>query len=435
MDNHSYRLAPHLFKVPIERVRAGYYSDKYFTRFVEILRKDQVNRRVTYQFFPRAHAVVAGIDEACAILRTGAGYYTDEAKAKELFQQLLKVEDQTAIAEYQLDREEMERCTKERIRYREDLMDLWVDKWHELEVHALHDGDEVRDGEPILTITGDPVWFGYLETLLLGVIARATSTATSVKRVVRAAGGKPVIFFSARFDHHWVQTTDGYAAFKAGAFGVSTDANADYWGAEALGTIPHALIATYFGNTIDATFAFDRHIAPNVNRVVLVDWENDCVGTSLNVLGEFYKRATGKTFVPGVTDPSVIVGQGQGKIWGVRFDTSGSLRDKSVIPRDEHSLGVCPELVWTARQRFNEVGLQNLKIMVSGGFDEQKIGIFEKLGVPVDLYGVGSKLLKQKVDITADIVEVDGKPCAKIGRGKGDYSRLTPVYLNGKAQG
>ena len=424
------RLSPHLFKVPIERVRAGYYSDKYFTRFVDILRKDNVRQQVTYQFFPRSQSIIAGLDEACAILRCGTGYYTDEEEAKTIFQQLLKIEDDMTIAEYRLDREALEQGNTMKIQLRENLMDLWVDKWKEISVRALYDGDEASDGEPVMVIDGDPVYYGYLETLLLGVIARATSTATSVRRVVTAANNKPVIFFSARFDHHWVQATDGYAAFKAGAFGVSTDANADYWGAEALGTIPHALISSYKGDTSAAAFAFDRHISPSVNRVVLVDWENDCIGTSIKVVGDFYKNMTGEDFIPGTTDPTPVIGQGKGKIWGVRFDTSGSIRDISVAPRDEHSLGVCPELVWKARRHFDELGLKDLKIMVSGGFGVDRIALFEKLGVPVDLYGVGSTLLKNKIDITADIIAVEGQPCAKVGRKRGEFSRLSPVSLN-----
>lgn len=425
------RLSPHVFKVPTERVRAGYYADKYFTRYVDILRRDKLHQNVIYQFFTRENAVVAGLDEACAILRSGTGYYNDEAKAKDLFQQLLKVEDEVAIAEYQLDRKGMEKGTAQRIILREHLMDLWVDKWQEIKVLALFDGDSVNRGEPILVIEGDPVYFGHLETLLLGVIARATSTATSVKKVVTASGGKPIIFFSARFDHHWVQTTDGYAAFKAGAFGVSTDANADYWGSEAQGTIPHALISCYKGDTSAAALAFDRHMLPSVNRLVLVDWDNDCLGTTIKVVGDFYENFVGKEFIPGETDPAPVVGSGKGKIWGVRFDTSGNMRDVSVTPRDKNSFGVCPELVWNARRYFDEMGLKDLKIMVSGGFDAQRIELFEKLGVPVDLYGVGSTLLRSKVSITADVVEVAGLPYAKVGRKKGDYSRLALVSLNG----
>jgi nicotinate phosphoribosyltransferase len=424
------RLAPYVFKVPIEKVRAGYYADEYFTRFVDILRKDNLHQQVVYQLFPRANAVIAGLDEACAILRCGTGYYTDEDKADKLFQDLLSIENELAIAEYRYDVESIEANTSKRLQIREQLMSLWVDKWHEINVRALYDGDYAAEGEPVLVIEGDPAYFGHLETLILGVIARATSTATSVAKVVKASRGKPIIFFSARFDHHWVQATDGYAAFKAGAFGVSTDANADYWGSEAQGTIPHALISCFKGNTSAAAFAFDRHMPASVNRVVLVDWENDCLGTTEKVVGDFYRHFTGKEFIPGVTDPSPVIGPGKGKIWGVRFDTSGNMRDISVEPRDESSLGVNPELVWKARRRFDELGLYDLKIMVSGGFGTEKISLFEKLGVPVDMYGVGSTLLRNKIDMTADIVEVEGKPYAKVGRKKGDFSRLAPVNLN-----
>ena len=423
----SKRLHPKVFKVPIDKVRSGYYSDIYFTRFVQVLKRDKRSVRVLYQFFPRKDCTVVGIDEALAILRYGTGYYKDENKAKELFSDLLELEKkiQEAAAGFNINR--VVELTKEKWEIKQKLAELWVDKWDEIEVRALYDGEEAKRREPIMTIEGDPRYFGYLETILLGVIARATSTATAVKKVVRAARGKPVLFFSARFDHYWVQATDGYAALKAGAFGVSTDANADYWGVESAGTMPHALIAAYMGKTEDAAMAFDKHIEGYVNRIILVDWDNDVIGTTFRVVKKFYEENMKKPFKLGETDPSPIIGSGKGKLWGVRFDTSGDLRDKSVVPKDKSSLGVCPELVWRARQEFDKVGLKDLKILVSGGFDEEKIELFEKLQVPVDAYGVGSKLLREKVDVTADIVEVNGKPCAKVGRYKIDNPKLKVV--------
>lgn len=424
------RLHPKVFKVPIDKIRNGYYSDIYFTRYVQVLKRDNREVHVYYQFFPRKNAVVVGIDEALAILRYGTGYYKDENKAKELFEKMLEIERKIQEAASEFNISKVVDLTREKWQIKEKLAQLWVDKWEEIKVKALYDGEEAREREPIMTIEGDPRYFGYLETILLGVIARATSTATAVRKVVKAARGKPVLFFSARFDHYWVQATDGYAALKAGAFGVSTDANADYWGVESAGTMPHALIAAYCGSTEDAAIAFDKHVEPHVNRIILVDWENDVIGTTFKVVKKFYENIVGKPFKLGITDPSPIVGPGKGKIWGVRFDTSGDLRDKSVAPKDESSLGVCPELVWKARQKFDEVGLKDLKIVVSGGFDEKKIELFEKLQVPADAYGVGSKLLRNKIDITADVVEVDGKPCAKVGRSKTENTRLKPVSKN-----
>nr|WP_240739250.1 hypothetical protein [Marinitoga lauensis] len=291
----SKRLHPKVFKVPIDRIRMGYYSDKYFTRYVEVLKKDNRHVNVLYQYFPRKDCVVVGIDEALAILRFGTGYYKNEEKANELFNQILSLEKALQNAAHKMDKEELLKITSKKWDLRMLLNDLWVDKWNEIEVKALYDGDEAKDMEPVLTIEGDPAYFGYLETILLGVLARATSTATSVKKVVDVANGKPILFFSARFDHFWVQATDGYAALKAGAFGVSTDANADYWGIESLGTIPHALIASYDGDTTAAAIAFDKHIDEKVNRIVLVDWDNDVIGTTLKLVDRFYEYITGKS--------------------------------------------------------------------------------------------------------------------------------------------
>jgi len=423
-------LDPRKFKIPIDRIRAGYYSDKYFTRFGEVLRKARYNPKVLYQFFPRRDACVVGIHEAIAILRTCTGYYRDFDQSQQLFQQILDVEYALQSAIYDMDREKMDKAFRDKWDIREQLNALWVDKWDEIEVKALSDGEMAKNLEAIMTIQGDPNFFGYLETVLLGVIARASSTATAVKKVVSAANGKPILFFSARFDHHWVQATDGYAALKAGANGVSTDANADYWGAESLGTIPHALIAAMGGDTVKASAEFDKYISETVNRIALVDWDNDVIGTTKAILKDMYEKKHKKRYIECESDLSDIIGPGKGKMYAVRFDTSGSLRDKSVIPQDANSLGVCPELVWRARREFDRIGADNLKIVVSGGFNTERIELFERLEVPVDIYGVGSSLLKQKIDFTGDIVMVNDEPCAKYGRGVVDHTRLEKVELN-----
>lgn len=418
------RLEPHVFKVPLDKIRAGYYSDKYFLRVSEILRRERHNPRVTYQFFARDPATVVGIDESLAILRTCTGYYDEEEKAGELYQELRTV--QYYLHKLSLEGSEVEliELHNQRTKLRAQLNRLWVDCWPTLRVRALYDGDTVEPWEPFLVIEGPQQYFASLETVLLGVIARPTGVATATREVVKAAGKRLIMFFPARFDHYWVQATDGYAALKAGAFGVSTDANADYWGAQGLGTIPHALIASYRGSTAEASLAFDRQIPSSVNRIILVDWDNDCIGTTLRCA-----RAFQAAYCPGEpsSDLSCVVGEGKNKIFAVRFDTSSQLRDISVEPQDESSLGVCPQLVFKARRIFDEHGLQHLKIVASGGFTAARIDLFERLKVPVDMYGVGSSLMRKRIDITADVVEVNSELCAKVGRQKGDYSRLATV--------
>ncbi|HEV8356613.1 MAG TPA: hypothetical protein VGQ17_07560, partial [Gemmatimonadales bacterium] len=282
------------------------------------------------------------------------------------------------------------------------ILRLCAVEWKDIEVWALHDGDEIEPWETVLLIGGPYDAFAHLETLYLGVLARRTRVGTNTRRVVEAARPKEVMFFPARHDHWLVQTGDGYAAHVAGAIGVSTDAQASWWGSEGIGTVPHALIAAYGGDTALATAKFAEHMEPNVRLVTLVDFENDCVRTSLEVA-----RALGE------------------RLYGVRIDTSEMLVDKSVVPQMGRfrPTGVCPQLVHNVREALDAHGFQAVKIIVSGGFTVEKIREFERQRVPVDAYGVGSSLFQGRFDFTADVV----KPSAKVGREYRPNPRLERV--------
>src|SRR5512132_2800505 len=180
----------------------------------------------------------------------------------------------------------------------------WEEGWGELEVRALHEGDEVSPRETVMTIEGDYGLFAHLETVYLGCMARRTLVMRNVKAVVDAAHGKPILFFPARHDHWLVQTGDGWAAHVAGAIGVSTDAQASWWGGRGVGTVPHGLIAAYGGDTVAAASAFARHYGHDMNVTVLVDFVNDSVRTALEVADALGTR-----------------------LWGVRLDTSDALAD------------------------------------------------------------------------------------------------------------
>src|SRR3712207_7083567 len=119
-----------------------------------------------------------------------------------------------------------------------------------------------------MTIEGDYALFAHLETVSLGGLARRPLVMRNARGVVGAAGGKPILYFPARHDHWLVQTGDGWAAHVAGAIGVSTDAQASWWGGRGVGTIPHALIAAYDGDTAAAARAFARRFAHEMNVTV-----------------------------------------------------------------------------------------------------------------------------------------------------------------------
>jgi nicotinate phosphoribosyltransferase len=279
-------------------------------------------------------------------------------------------------------------------------------QWSDIEVETLRDGDAVEPRETVMVIRGPYVAFAHLETVYLGVLARRTRVATNTRQVVEAAWPKPVMFFPARFDHWLVQTGDGYAAHIAGAIGVSTDAQASWWGSEGIGTVPHALIAAYGGDAVAATVALARQLSEDVKIITLVDFENDCVGTSLAVA-----RALGR------------------RLSGVRLDTSESMVDRSIIPQMGafDPRGVNPQLVRNVRTALDAEGFDYVQISVSGGFDPAKIRRFEEEAVPVDSYGVGSSLFSGRFDFTADIVMVDGAPVSKAGRSYRPNPRLERV--------
>ncbi len=344
------RLASAAFELPVERIRAGYYSDAYFNHAKELLEAMGRHPRVVVQVFQRDDSVLGGIDEAIAVLRECAGRATGQG---------------------------------------------WRPAWDELEVRALHEGDTIAPWETVMTIAGDYSLFAHLETVFLGSLARGSLVMRNVREAVAAAAGTPIVFFAARHDHWRTQPGDGWAAHAAGAAAVSTDAQASLWGGRGIGTVPHGLIAAYGGDTVAAARAFADRFAPTMRVTVLVDFANDSVTTALAVADALGDR-----------------------LWGVRLDTSEALADRAAQreygPAAEK--GVTPQLVRLVRAALDGAGHQHVRIVVSGGFDAARIRAFESAGVPVDAYGVGSSLLAGRDDFTADVVIVDDRPCAKVGR-------------------
>jgi nicotinate phosphoribosyltransferase len=372
-------------------MRTGYYSDAYFNHTKALLEASDRHPEVLMQVFPRRRGemVLGGIDEAIAILRECSGRATRDGG--------------------------------------------WERGWDALEVRALYEGDAIAELEPVLTIAGDYSLFAHLETVYLGCLSRRTAIMTNVRDVVEAAAGKPILYFPARHDHWLVQTGDGWAAHVAGAIGVSTDAQASWWGGRGMGTVPHGLIAAFGGDTIAAALAFADRFAGEMNVTVLVDFDNDSLRTAL---------AVAKALGP--------------RLWGVRLDTAGALIDRALSdevgadtvaaseaaaaagpdappegrspPAESRQLaGVSPQLVRRVRDALDGAGFDQVRIVASGGFSVERIREFERAGVPVDAYGVGSALLAGRVDFTADVVKVDRRPVAKVGRREWPSERLEVV--------
>jgi nicotinate phosphoribosyltransferase len=238
------RLAPEVFDLPVEKMRAGWYTDAYFNHARSTLLEDGRRPQVVVQVFQKNDAWLGGMDEALAILRL---------------------------------------CSHDP---------------DSLTIRALYDGDPIEPWEPVLTIEGDYTSFAHLETVYLGTLARRTLITTNVVRVLEAANGKQIIFMPARHDHHRVQAGDGYAAYVAGRItgfeiGVTSDEQASWWGGRGIGTVPHSLIASYGGDTVLAARKFAQWAPLDMSVTVLVDFENDSVRTALEVADALGDRLWG----------------------------------------------------------------------------------------------------------------------------------------------
>lgn len=440
------RLTNDTFKLDIERMRRGWYSDKYFeniNRMLTALASEGYRYQghhqnlppgmsaeniatgdieVEMQWFGRrpGTTVVVGVDKALAMLRHCTGFFEGGK---------------------------------------------FVDASGRLEVWAVDDGCTVTyDGDPanvqpVLRVRGRYRDFALLETPTLGILTRSSRVATNVYQTLVAARGKPVLFFPARFDLHEVQAADGYAyniavqrfnldqAKEIGPF-ISTDAQGDWWGGAGGGTVAHAAIAAFLGDTAEAMLQFAHVLPASIPRIALVDFNNDSVQDSLFVIDELFARYR-ELLDAGRNDEA-----GKYKLYGVRLDTSGSVRDVSVPPLGDPALdlGVSPRLVFNVRQALDSAWqrwslpdawkraaqeyCRAVKIVVSGGFNPDKIREFEHLGVPVDIYAVGSYLFNNNgatvTDFTADVVriKVQGQwlDMAKVGRAPCDNPDLRRVW-------
>ncbi len=231
------------------------------------------------------------------------------------------------------------------------------------EVWGLEDGEPISAHEVVLRVKAQYLSYAVYETAILGILAQESGWAQAAQECVEAAEGVPVVSFGARHVHPLVAPYMDYAAIVGGCASASTTPGAAMAGKEPSGTMPHAMIIC-FGDTVKAAVAFDKHVEPEVPRIVLVDTFLDEPQEALRVAETLGER-----------------------LQGVRLDTPGE----------------------------------------RGGVTPERIRQFLATGASVDGFGVGSYITSaQPNDFTADLKEVEGKPIAKRGRipGVTDNPRL-----------
>jgi nicotinate phosphoribosyltransferase len=336
------RLTNKTFKFPKE-LGEGLYSANYFLKAQRIVSENAPDHIVTMQWFQRRDdAKLCGIDEAIAVLHTFANHPEN------------------------------------------------------LQILALDDGDIIMANEPVLKVTGKYEDFGFLESVIDGILARRSSVATNVYEVMKVIGDCPIFSMADRQDDYLTQPGDGYATYVAGIKKVSTDAQGLWTGVKGMGTMPHALIEICGGDVLKAADMYHKSF-PNEKVTALIDYNNNVIVDSLKLAKHLEQL-----------------------LLGVRVDTSKSLIDHYFDDKDTSGFdphGVSKELIFALRDALDKEGFDYVKITVSSSFSAEKIKEWVELKVPVDMYGVGTYFVNNMTcGFTGDLVKLDGKDEAKEGR-------------------
>lgn len=270
-------------------------------------------------------------------------------------------------------------------------------------IKYLPEGSKIKSLEPVLELEGHYKNFGIFEGVIDGILARSTSIATNAWECIQAAKGKEIIYMGDRADHYINQEIDGHAVEVAGLKKHSTMAGSRMNEDVIFGSIPHVLIQQFDGNLVEAMKAYKETFPDEKELIALVDFSNDVIKDSLSVLKVFKE-----------------------KLYGVRVDTSKNMIDH-MFDNDENRSkynGVNPEQIKRLRKALDENNGKHVKIIVSSGFNPEKISLFEKENTPVDVYGVGDFILKINIGFTCDAVKNNGKEIAKEGRKYSYNSKL-----------
>jgi nicotinate phosphoribosyltransferase len=259
------------------------------------------------------------------------------------------------------------------------------------DIIAVPEGRIVFENEPLVRIEGSLPEIQILETIVLNLIHHQTTIASKTARMTITAGSIPLIDFGLRRAHG----TDGgvlasRAACIAGCTGTSNLEAGQRFKIPISGTMAHSYILVF--NSEKEAFRSYIKTFPK-DPVLLIDT---------------YDTLTGAETAAKLAQEGLPVS-------GVRID-SGDI--SSIVP--------------AVRNILDSYGLQHIKIIVSGGVDEHDIRHWSREGIPIDAYGVGTKMLTSSdipyLDMTYKLVEYENIPRYKTSTGKVSIPGRRDIY-------
>ena len=263
------------------------------------------------------------------------------------------------------------------------------------EVWAIPEGRLFFKDEPVLEVSAPVIQAQIAETFIINQIHLQSLIATKASRCVHAAAGRAVVDFALRRTHG----TDAAmkvarASYLAGFAGTSNVMAGEYYALPIVGTMAHSFVMS-FENEVDAFRAYAQCF-PKAT-VLLID-------TYDTLAGAHNAATVGKEMAE------------RGEILiGVRID-SGDL----------------PGQARAVRKILDDAGLQQAKILGSGGLDEYDLVEMSAAQVPFDSYGVGTRMGTSAdapwTDMSYKMVEYAGRPVQKLSSEKISWPGKKQVF-------
>ena len=220
------------------------------------------------------------------------------------------------------------------------------------EILAIPEGTIAFPGESLLRVTAPFREALLLESGLLREVGISTLIATKAARLVDTADGRAVTDFGFRRAH------DPYLAARSAIIGgcaaTSFVAAARAFDVPAAGTIPHALVQAF--SSEEEAF---RAVAESLEAYSLL-------------LDTYDVHRAIETAIEVARDARARLGH---ELTAVRLDSGDLLADSKYV-----------------RQRLDEAGMQQTKVLVSGDIDEFRIAALLHAGGPIDGFGIGGNL-------------------------------------------
>ncbi|NCC78595.1 MAG: nicotinate phosphoribosyltransferase [Clostridia bacterium] len=269
----------------------------------------------------------------------------------------------------------------------------------ECDVWAVPEGTPVFPNEPLVTVRGPIIQAQFVETMVLLTVNHQTLIATKANRIVRAAAGRDVLEFGSRRAQGYDGAIYGTrAAIVGGATSSSNTLAEIMFNVPAVGTMAHSWVQL-FDSEYEA-FRKWAEIYPD-KCSLLVD--------TYNVL---------KSGIPNAI-----------KVFNEYVLPTGN-RPKSI----RIDSGDITYLTKQSRRMLDEAGFEDVKIIVSNSLDEYIIRDVLAQGAPIDVFGVGERLITARSEPVFGgvyklvAVERDGKITPKIKVSENQEKITTPHF-------